>query len=374
MYFFTDQIPGRGSSLGQRIVTGLQALDTVGPAVGFPLGNGVAAGIGNFQLRTGQLEAVRHVSFGDLDLGEVVFHLYALSIPGGTNLKSDALGADIALLGGSHRLNQGVGTHRNALHVMRCAIRDPFGNGLAVCVRDFQLCTADFLACGNIGFGNLHFRVVILHENVLDFPVILDRELNGVGGYIPRAIRHKGFHQRIGFARNQHGLHVVRGILGHPLVHNIAVLVQHTQRGTGDFLMGRNIGFADFYVGRRIQHRHCLAEPIRIFQQNPACRVGDFGIGGLFCNLLIGKERGSRRAVQVDLIKRQIGKVALPQAFGNGAVVGGIGEIHHQRAVHAVPVGDDNAVCIGILAQQLIPESPQLGGNRGNGIIGECGG
>ena len=166
----------------------------------------------------------------------------------------------------------------------------------------------------------------------------------------------------------------MRGILGHPLVHNIAVLVQHTQRGTGDFLMGRNIGFADFYVGRRIQHRHCLTEPIRIFQQNPACRVGDFGIGGLFSNLLIGKERRSRRAVQADLIKRQIGKVALPQAFSNGTVVGGIGEIHHQRAVHAVPVGNDNTVCIGILAQQLIPECPQFGGNRRYSVVGECSG
>jgi len=53
--------------------------------------------------------------------------------------------------------------------------------------------------------------------------------------------------------------------------------------------VGRNIGFADFYAGGRIQHRHCLAESIRIFQQNPACRVGDFGIGRLVGNLLIGK-------------------------------------------------------------------------------------
>ena len=166
----------------------------------------------------------------------------------------------------------------------------------------------------------------------------------------------------------------MRRIFGHPFVHNIAVFIQHTQRDTGDFFVGRNIGFADFYAGGRIQHRHCLAESIRIFQQNPACRVGDFGIGGLFCNLLIGKERGSRCAVQVNFIKRQIGKIALPQAFGNRAVVGGIGEIHHQRAVHAVPVGNDNAVCIGILAQQLIPESVQLGGNRSHGIVGKRGG
>ena len=138
--------------------------------------------------------------------------------------------------------------------------------------------------------------------------------------------------------------------------------------------MGRNIGFADFYAGRGIQHCNGLAEPIGFFQQNPACGVGDFGIGGLFCNLLIDKECGSRRAVQIDLIKRQIGKIALPQAFGNGAVVGSIGEIHHQRAIHTVPVGNDNAVRIGILAQQLIPESPQLDGNRGNGIVRKCGG
>lgn len=125
--------------------------------------------------------------------------------------------------------------------------------------------------------------------------------------------------------------------------------------------MGRNVGFADFYAGGRIQHCHGLAEPIGIFQQNPTCRVGDFCIGGLVGNLLVCKERRSRRAGQVDLIKRQIGKIALPQAFGNGAVVGGIGEIHHQCTVHAIPVGNDNAVCIRIFAQQFIPESTQLG-------------
>lgn len=138
--------------------------------------------------------------------------------------------------------------------------------------------------------------------------------------------------------------------------------------------MGCNIGFADFHAGGRIQHRHCLAEPIRIFQQNPACRVGDFGIGGLVGNLLLGKECRSRRAGQVNLIKRQTVEIAFPQAFRNGAVVGNIGEIHHQRTVHAVPVGNDNAVRIGILAQKLIPESAQLGGNRSHGVIGERGG
>ena len=185
---------------------------------------------------------------------------------------------------------------------------------------------------------------------MLNLAVILDRELNGIGRHIPRIIRHKGFLQRIRLARNQHGLHVVRRVLGHPLVHNIAALIQHTQRGTGDFFVSRNIGLADFYVGGRIQHRHSLAEPIGILQQNPTCRVGDFGIGRFVGNLLIGKECRSRRAGQVDLIKRQIGEIALPQALGKGAVISGIGEIHHQRAVHAVPVGNDNAVCIGILA------------------------
>ena len=76
----------------------------MGLAVGFPLGNGAAAGIGDFQLCAGQLAAVRHVGLGDFDLGEVVFHLHTLNIPCGANLKSDALGADIALLGRSHRL------------------------------------------------------------------------------------------------------------------------------------------------------------------------------------------------------------------------------------------------------------------------------
>ena len=257
---------------------------------------------------------------------------------------------------------------------MGCAVRDPFGNRLVVCVRDFQLCTADFLASSNIGLGNLHFRVVILHENMLDLAVILDRELNGIGRHVPRIIRHKGFLQRISLARNQHGLHVVRRIFGHPFVHNIAVFIQHAQRCTGNFLVGRNVGLADFYAGRGIQHCNGLAEPIGIFQQNPTCRVGDFGIGGLVGNLLIGKECRSRRAGQVDLIKRQIGEIALPQAFGNGAVIGGISEIHHQCAVHTVPVGNDNAVCIRILARQLIPESAQLGGNRSHSVIGECGG
>ncbi len=42
-----EKIPCRGSSLGQRILTGLQALNAVWLAVGFPLGNG-AAGIGDF--------------------------------------------------------------------------------------------------------------------------------------------------------------------------------------------------------------------------------------------------------------------------------------------------------------------------------------
>ena len=76
----------------------------MGLAVGFPLGNGVAAGIGNFQLCTGQLAAVCHVSFGDFDFCKVIFHLHALNIPGRAYLKGDALGADIAMLGGSHRL------------------------------------------------------------------------------------------------------------------------------------------------------------------------------------------------------------------------------------------------------------------------------
>ena len=110
VYFLAEQIPGRGGSFGQRILTGLQALDTVGLAVGLPLGNGVAAGIGDFQLCTGQFEAVRHVSLGNFDLSKVVFHIHALNIPGGANLKGNALGADIALLGGSHRLGQGVRT------------------------------------------------------------------------------------------------------------------------------------------------------------------------------------------------------------------------------------------------------------------------
>ena len=371
---FAEQIPGRGGSFGQRIVAGLQALDAVGLAVGFPLGNGVAAGIGDFQFCTGQLVTICHVSLEDFDLGKIVFHLHTLNILGRTNLKGNALGADIALLDGSHRFGQGVSSHRDALHIVRCAVCNPFSNGFAVCIRDFQLCAADFLAGGNVGLGNLHFRVVVLHDNVLDLAVILDCELNGIGRHIPGIIGYERFLQCVGFARNQHSLHVVRRIFGHPFVHNIAVFIQHTQRGTGDFFVGRNIGFADFYAGGRIQHRHCLAESIRIFQQNPACRVGDFGIGGLFCNLLIGKERGSRRAVQIGLVKRQVGEVALPQAFGNRAVVGGIGEIHHQRAVHAVPVGNDNAVCIGILAQQLIPESVQLGGNRSHGIVGKRGG
>ena len=56
-------------------------------------------------------------------------------------------------------------------------------------------------------------------------------------------------------ARNQHSLHVVRCLLGHPLVHNIAVFIQHAQRGTGNFLVVRNIDLADFYAGRCIQHR-----------------------------------------------------------------------------------------------------------------------
>ena len=209
---------------------------------------------------------------------------------------------------------------------------------------------------------------------MLDLAVILDSKLNGIGRHIPGIIGYERFLQRVGFARSQHGLHVVRCVFGYPFVYNIAVLVQNAQRSTGDFLMGRNIGFADFYAGGSIEHRHCLAEPIRIFQQNPACRVGDFGIGGLFCNLLICKERRSRRTVQIDLIKRQIRKITFPQAFSNGAVVGSIGEIHHQRAVHAVPVGNDNAVCIRIFTQQLIPESAQLGGNRSYIIIGECSG
>lgn len=138
--------------------------------------------------------------------------------------------------------------------------------------------------------------------------------------------------------------------------------------------MGRNVGFTDFHAGRGIKHRHGLAELIGFFQQNPTCRVGGVCIGGLVGNLLICKERRSRRAVQVELIKRQIGKIALSQAFGNGAVVGSVGEIHHQRAVYAVPVGNDNTISIGILAQQLIPESAQLGWNRSHGVIGECGG
>ena len=209
---------------------------------------------------------------------------------------------------------------------------------------------------------------------MLNLAVILDRELNGIGRHIPGIIGYERFLQCVGFARNQHSLHVVRRIFGHPFVYNIAVLVQNAQRGTGDFFVSRNISFADFYAGRGIQHCNGLAEPIGILQQNPTCRVGDFGIGRLVGNLLIGKECRSRRAGQVDLIKRQIGEIALPQALGNGAVIGGIGEIHHQHAVHAVPVGNDNAVCIGILAQQLIPESTQLGGNRSHGIIGECSG
>ena len=346
----------------------------MGLAVGFPLGNGVAAAIGDFQLDTGQLTAVRHVSLRDFDLSKVVFHLHALNIPGGTNLKCNALGADVALLGGGHRLGQGVRAHRDALHIVGRAVRNPFGNRLAVCVRDFQLCTTYFLASGNVGLGNLHFRVVVLHENVLDLAVILDRELNGSSRHIPGAIWHKGFFQSICLAGNQHSLNVVRCVRRYPLIHNLAVRIQNTECGAGNFLMGRDIGFADFYTGRCIQHCHGLAEPIGIFQQNPTCRVGNVCIGGLFCNLLIGKERGSRCAVQVNFIKRQIREITFPQALGNGAVIGGIGEIHHQCAVHAVPVGNDNAVCIGILAHQLIPESAQLGGNRGNGIIGECGG
>ena len=209
---------------------------------------------------------------------------------------------------------------------------------------------------------------------MLDLAVILDRELNGIGRHIPGIIGYERFFQRIGFARNQHSLYVVRCVFGYPFVYNIAVLVQNAQRGTGDFFVSRNISFADFYAGRGIQHCNGLAEPIGILQQNPTCRVGDFGIGRLVGNLLIGKECRSRRAVQIGLVKRQVGEVALPQAFGNRAVVGGIGEIHHQRAVHAVPVGNDNAVCIGILAQQLIPESAQLGGNRSHGIVGKRGG
>ena len=165
---------------------------------------------------------------------------------------------------------------------------------------------------------------------MLDFAVIFDRELNGIGGYIPGAIRHKGFLQRISFARNQHSLYVVRCVFGYPFVYNIAVLVQNAQRGTGDFFVSRNISFADFYAGRGIQHCNGLAEPIGILQQNPTCRVGDFGIGRLVGNLLIGKECRSRRAVQVDRIKCQIREITLPQALGNGAIVGGIGEIHHQ--------------------------------------------
>ena len=101
---FAEQIPGRGGSFGQRIVAGLQALDAVGLAVGFPLGNGVAAGIGDFQFCTGQLVTICHVSLEDFDLGKIVFHLHTLNILGRTNLKGNALGADIAMLGGSHRL------------------------------------------------------------------------------------------------------------------------------------------------------------------------------------------------------------------------------------------------------------------------------
>ena len=137
VYFLTEQIPGRGGSFGQRIVAGLQALDAVGLAVGFPLGNGVAAGIGDFQFCTGQLVTIRHVSLGDFDLGEVIFHLHALNILGRTNLKGNALGANIALLGGSHRFGQGVRAHRDALHIVGRAVRDPFSNRLAVGVRDF---------------------------------------------------------------------------------------------------------------------------------------------------------------------------------------------------------------------------------------------
>ena len=157
MYFLAEKIPCRGSSLGQRILTGLQALNAVWLAVGFPLGNGAATGIGDFQLCTGQLTAIRHVCFGDFDLGKVVFHLHALNIPGGANLKGDAFGADIALLGGGHRLGQGVRAHRDALHIVRCAVRDPFSNRLAVCVSNFQLCTADFLAGSNIDLETCTF-------------------------------------------------------------------------------------------------------------------------------------------------------------------------------------------------------------------------
>ena len=120
VYFLAEQIPGRGSRLGQRVLTGLQALDAVGLAVGLPLGNGASVGIGDFQLRTGQLTAIRHVSLGDFNLGKVVFHLHALNIPRRANLKGNALGADIALLSGSHCLSQGVRTHRDALHIVVC--------------------------------------------------------------------------------------------------------------------------------------------------------------------------------------------------------------------------------------------------------------
>ena len=137
MNLFAEQIPGRGGSLGQRVVAWLQTLNAVGLAVGFPLGNGAAAGIGDFQLCIGQFAAIRHVSLGDFNFGEVILHLYTLNIPGGTNLKCNTLGADIALLGGSHRLGQGVSAHRDALHIVGRTIRDPFGNRLAVCVRDF---------------------------------------------------------------------------------------------------------------------------------------------------------------------------------------------------------------------------------------------
>ena len=201
---------------------------------------------------TGDLLAGRHVLLGDVDLCIIIFHVDLLDLSSLFDYELHVFSPNVSV--GSKLLTEHVFTDRKALDHVGLIGGNPLGDDLAILVKECQVGAGDLFAGGHILFGDLHFRVLILHFHLLLDAGVLHLKFHIFCPHV--AVRGKFLAQHV--LSNREHFDVVRFFFGSPCLYNISFLVKDRQLRSGDLLAGGDICLGDPDPGNIILHLNLL--------------------------------------------------------------------------------------------------------------------
>ena len=237
-------------------------LDHVRLAAGSPLVNDVVILVQYLHHCTWQLVLTSDRFFADLYLGGLVQHLHMGDGIVQINAELYLFGNDITVRGRCFNQRVLFACNQHRFDDVCFVGRYPGIHQIVVLVIQFQECTRQFFAGGDVLFADVDGGRCVYHGNHVYAAILVDRKCDIFSNNI--TIRSRHLMQGVSCTGNQYAVDLMCRTVRYPRINHIVIGIPYFQCGSRQFLFAGDVCLADGYLGGIILHFDVCYAAVRV--------------------------------------------------------------------------------------------------------------